>query len=91
MRARAMRWEEEVELLQEEMRRTEVFFKWKSNWWAVQSCDIETDEETRDGLFAYAASQSKLWQGLRERCWKRWEKMPMLFIEKDEVDTAIEC
>lgn len=83
-----MRWEEEVELLQEEMRRTEVFFKWKSKWWAARGKEFDTDEETRDGLTAYAASQSKVWQGLRERCWERWALMPRLFLEQNRSDTT---
>ncbi|KAG2028626.1 hypothetical protein BDR03DRAFT_818726, partial [Suillus americanus] len=32
-RARALRWAEEVDLLQEEMRRVLQFFNWQANWW----------------------------------------------------------
>ena len=34
-RARANRWTEEVDLLKEEMRRTEQFLEWHANWWAL--------------------------------------------------------
>ncbi|KAJ7800047.1 hypothetical protein B0H14DRAFT_2253522, partial [Mycena olivaceomarginata] len=32
-RARANRWAEEVDLLEEEMRRIDVFLRWRSGWW----------------------------------------------------------
>jgi hypothetical protein len=35
-RARAMHWSEEVELLQEEMRRVLQFFGWQATWWDSQ-------------------------------------------------------
>ncbi|KAF8069134.1 hypothetical protein FPV67DRAFT_1415501 [Lyophyllum atratum] len=35
-RARAMRWAEEVELVQEEMRRVLAFLSWKAGWWLEQ-------------------------------------------------------
>ncbi|KAG2127505.1 hypothetical protein DEU56DRAFT_872776 [Suillus clintonianus] len=35
-RARALRWAEEVDLLQEEMRRVLQFFNWQANWWEGQ-------------------------------------------------------
>ncbi|KIK34019.1 hypothetical protein CY34DRAFT_18005 [Suillus luteus UH-Slu-Lm8-n1] len=39
-RARAMCWEEEVELLQEEMQRVLQFFDWQANWWDEQQDQI---------------------------------------------------
>lgn len=89
LRARAIRWEEEVELLQEEMRRTEVFFKWKSKWWLNRRAGVETDEETKEGLRAYAASQSHVWQSLRSRCWSSWASMAQLFkatLDSEDID-----
>ena len=35
--ARTQRWQEEVGLLKEEMRRTLKFLKWKSSLWVVKS------------------------------------------------------
>ncbi|KAJ6448083.1 hypothetical protein C8R45DRAFT_1128122, partial [Mycena sanguinolenta] len=35
-RARAMRWAEEVDLLEEEMRRVKEFLWWRSHWWTAR-------------------------------------------------------
>ena len=35
--ARKMRWEEEVQIIQEEMRRTIVYYEWKQQWWLGQN------------------------------------------------------
>jgi len=75
-RARAMRWSEEVELLQEEMRRVLQFFGWQAMWWDSQKERrfIEPIEE-RDGLRAYAARQASLRHDLRQnfsRLWKHY-------------------
>jgi hypothetical protein len=58
-RARALRWAEEVELLQEEMCRVLQFFDWQANWWEeqgrLQICQTAAHNE---GLHAYAAQQA---------------------------------
>ncbi|OAX31006.1 hypothetical protein K503DRAFT_704426, partial [Rhizopogon vinicolor AM-OR11-026] len=73
-RARAMRWSEEVELLQEEMRRVLQFFGWQATWWDSQKERrfIEPTEE-RDGLRAYAARQASLRHDLRQNFSRLWK------------------
>jgi hypothetical protein len=60
-RARALRWAEEVELLQEEMRRVLQFLDWQANWWEeqgrLQICQAAAHNE---GLLAYAARQANI-------------------------------
>ena len=59
--ARAARWSEEVELLQEEMRRTKQFFEWKAQWWEQHReppSDIPLNSLTRQGISAYADRQA---------------------------------
>lgn len=60
-RACAMRWEEEVELLREEMRRIGAFLRWEAGRWDAR-CDevIPTDVEHEDGCMAYAQRQAHL-------------------------------
>jgi len=60
--ARLERWTEEVELLQEEMRRVVVFLEWKSgDWWAKQDVrSATTSPEIRSGLQAYARKQASI-------------------------------
>ncbi|KAG1839753.1 hypothetical protein DFJ58DRAFT_718504 [Suillus subalutaceus] len=54
-RARSMRWAEEVELLQEEMRRVSCFLRWHASWWKKKIA-----EHTLQGLSAYAYRQARL-------------------------------
>ena len=67
--ARAERYEEEVELTVEEMRRTLEFFKWKSKWWLGLQ-DLRTnspappDPQVLHGLRAYAHRQSSIYSSL---------------------------
>ncbi|KAG1812886.1 uncharacterized protein BJ212DRAFT_1448064 [Suillus subaureus] len=63
-RARALYWAEEVELLQEEMRRVLQFFDWQANWWDKQQDQIicETVAQCK-GLVAYTHKQGHIqWQ-----------------------------
>ncbi|KAJ7194344.1 hypothetical protein GGX14DRAFT_404795 [Mycena pura] len=56
-RAKAHRWSEEVDLLEEEMRRIRAFLTWHSKWWMERAqCVWQADEVpvTREGLQAYA-------------------------------------
>ncbi|KAF9456024.1 hypothetical protein BDZ94DRAFT_1353138 [Collybia nuda] len=60
-RARAMRWDEEVELLQEEMRRILVFLEWQAIWWEHQgTAAYSLDSTTKEGMIAYANKQASL-------------------------------
>lgn len=70
-----MRWEEEVELLEEEMRRTLQFFRHKADWWySRQTSSIGgATEDYLEGFRAYALSQCSVYQTLRRLCEQRWE------------------
>jgi len=72
--ARADRWEEEVILLQEEMRRVVQFLEWRSNDWFAKA-DAREDTTTlavRAGLSAYANKQASVFHNLAVRFSKRW-------------------
>ena len=58
-RARAERWREEVQLLDEEMRRTLEFGWWRARWWK-QHADSHAGMpgHVGEGLRAYAIEQS---------------------------------
>ena len=71
--ARANRWQEEVLLVQEEMRRVIAFLDSKATWWRLQGhrhSDLHDDINT--GLAAYAAHQSHLMQHLAETFATLW-------------------
>lgn len=71
-RARVARWLEEVELLDEEMRRAVQFCEWKALWWENQGNRRQTVlSHLAEGLMAYATEQAmaerfraKLWASL---------------------------
>jgi hypothetical protein len=58
-KARADRWEEEVILLDEEMRRVLEFCRWKALWWTEQVPRRENlSAQLAEGLCAYAEEQA---------------------------------
>ncbi|KAG1870583.1 hypothetical protein DFJ58DRAFT_852169 [Suillus subalutaceus] len=62
-RARSMRWAEEVELLQEEMRRVSCFLRWHASWWKKKIVEHTLQVGTtadNEGLSAYAYRQAQL-------------------------------
>ena len=72
--ARADRWEEEVILLQEEMRRVVHFLEWKSQDW-LSKTDARSGVVTpavRAGLSAYAKKQGSVYHNLALRFCRRW-------------------
>ena len=57
--ARKMRWEEEVEILQEEMRRMIVYYEWKQKWWLEENSQAMTIDDTiQHGITAYSQKQA---------------------------------
>lgn len=79
-RARFHRWQEEVELLVEEMRRVIAYFRWKAGDWQgkidlrARSQDLEP--AVSEGLAAYAERQSAMYVGMAISCARRW--LPLL-------------
>lgn len=60
-RARAQRYREELELVDEEMGRAIAFTKWRADWWLKQiGLRQSVTAELRDGLQAYAREQSAI-------------------------------
>jgi len=63
--ARKKRWEEEVLLIQEEMRRTIVYHEWRARWWRNQrGRRSDVDATTLHGIDAYAEKQAYLSESL---------------------------
>lgn len=72
-RARARRWEEEVELLLEEMTRGVAFFEYLANVWMKR---IGTRPDARgdiqSGLNSYAYQKHTMYSLLASSCKKKW-------------------
>ncbi|EMD34956.1 hypothetical protein CERSUDRAFT_75291 [Gelatoporia subvermispora B] len=68
-RARADRWKEECDLVQEEMRWVLQFFDWQSKHWQARADAVPTataaDSDSADGLVAYARRQADLRWSMR--------------------------
>ncbi|KII87015.1 hypothetical protein PLICRDRAFT_177723 [Plicaturopsis crispa FD-325 SS-3] len=74
-RARAMRWSEEIILLQEEMRRVKVTMEWQAVRWdsrAAAAAERLAGDGGAEGLTAYAYRQAALQRALKERCEYDW-------------------
>jgi hypothetical protein len=74
---RASRWEEEVELVVEEMRRTLVYFKWLAHEWEKKATlrvdtSSPTDDVTMAGISAYAHKQAALYRKLVDIFINNW-------------------
>jgi hypothetical protein len=72
--ARAQRWTEEVDLLQEEMRRVVMFLQWKAeDWLAKQDVRLATATPSiQSGLRAYARKQAAVYHNLAVSFSKSW-------------------
>jgi hypothetical protein len=68
-----MRWEEEVALLHEEMRRVLAFMTWHGDWWGAQACARSFPEDAMaEGVAAYAKKQAGLRFALRDNFTYLW-------------------
>ncbi|KAJ7030155.1 hypothetical protein C8F04DRAFT_1187110 [Mycena alexandri] len=75
-RARAARWTEEVDLLEEEMCRILVFLEWKATWWRSlkgRREDVVQDRELTDGFNAYAERQAVIQETMKGRFEDNWK------------------
>lgn len=71
--ARVARFDEEVLLVQEEMRRVLEHHLWKGRWWRSQIGNrVEVNDAYRLGLQCYAEKQAKLWEKLATKCVRLW-------------------
>ncbi|KAJ7079051.1 hypothetical protein C8R43DRAFT_1143320 [Mycena crocata] len=84
--ARKDRWEEEVEMLHEEMKRVLCFLRWRSLWWEARRSRRQggISRELRAGLVAYAARQAALHRELTRRFRTTWSTSA-----KDAVRAAL--
>ena len=72
-KARADRWEEDVILLDEEMRRVLQFCIWKASWWKEQaSLRKDLPKPLAEGLSAYAAEQVDMEQKIHTAWTEKW-------------------
>ena len=72
-RARMCRWNEELLIVQEEMRRVLAYFEWKSSWWLEQANRRSgLEASVQSGVMAYAHKQSTLSLRMAARCAAHW-------------------
>lgn len=71
--ARSRRWDEEVDLLKEEMRRVLISLEWKACWWEDRRVVAGFTASHREGASAYTSSQARLLRGLGKHFQKLWE------------------
>lgn len=73
-RARADRWREELDLLQEEMSRTVAFLEWKSGSWGkgVGSRSGSVTADIQCGIDAYAFKQASIYHELAVSLANQW-------------------
>jgi len=73
MKARQDRWEEEYQLVQEEMRRTVAYLEWKADWWKGQAYRrAGLDLALSQGVSAYALRQASLMTALATSSVSKW-------------------
>jgi hypothetical protein len=73
-RARAMRWSEEVLLLQEEMRRVLAYHTWHALWWVDQGTRwVDLPAARSEGLLAYAHRQAHIFRAMHDDCQRMWK------------------
>ncbi|KAF4622330.1 hypothetical protein D9613_009070 [Agrocybe pediades] len=90
-RARAMRLNEEVELVQEEMRRVLAFLEWQAKWWSSRPDGSEWESQPvpaiSEGMRAYKYRQAALREALQDQFKKSWEGVPKAVEEcMKEID-----
>ncbi|KAJ7078760.1 hypothetical protein C8R43DRAFT_1143354 [Mycena crocata] len=78
-RTRQMCWREEVDLLEEEMRRIQEFMTWWAGWWTgLIGKRIVEDDTQREGETAYALRQAALRIAIRDSFAHKWLDLPEL-------------
>ncbi|KAG5222177.1 CxC2 domain-containing protein [Salix suchowensis] len=74
-RARKLRWQEEAELLKEEMRRVRRGLEWKSEWWRRQAAGwVGLSSAEAEGVNAYAHRQAAVFSTLKAHFTSLWDK-----------------
>ncbi|KAG1846964.1 hypothetical protein C8R48DRAFT_750553 [Suillus tomentosus] len=71
-RAHALRWNEEVLLLKEEMRRTRAYLEWKARWWDIRAKFTVDNRPLSEGIAVYAFRQAALQRRLSVSFLQLW-------------------
>lgn len=72
-KARAERWGEEIQLLEEEMRRVITYLEWMASWWREQGSRwVSQPAALERGLKVYAERQARVYEGLACRFAVLW-------------------
>ncbi|TFK59258.1 hypothetical protein BDN72DRAFT_873066 [Pluteus cervinus] len=82
-RARAHRWQEECYLLQEEMRRVKVYFKYRAQEWRAAATTPYSIKD--EGRRAYAMRQAAVFDSLYIRCISVWKECEGYFTMGDDT------
>ncbi|KAF7368058.1 CxC2 domain-containing protein [Mycena sanguinolenta] len=86
-RARSMRWREEVDLLEEEMRRVTVFLRWRSEWWRQMVGQRELPVGPQlEGETAYALRQADVQAHLADSFEAEGRDGTLVVDDEDEVE-----
>ncbi|KAK7059400.1 hypothetical protein R3P38DRAFT_2495701, partial [Favolaschia claudopus] len=73
-KARKARWEEEVKLLEEEMRRSLRYLEWQATWWeSRQESRLEVSSDLKAALRAYALKQAWFHRRIRDFFKSQWD------------------
>ncbi|KAJ7046286.1 hypothetical protein C8F04DRAFT_1173230 [Mycena alexandri] len=90
-KARKERWEEEVQLLREEMKRVLRFLRWKALWWEEQrgARREQISVALRAGLDAYAARQAAGLRDMVRRFKTSWDTSAVTAVRTALVDDAL--
>ena len=75
-KARYMHWDEEVQLLREEMRRVLAFMQWHEKWWIERGAmPVNVPSGEMEGMMAYAARQAALRQAIYKNFRDQWSEV----------------
>jgi hypothetical protein len=89
-----MRWAEEVDLLEEEMRRILQFLRWRTGWWTAKVGQRGLPEGPQcEGETAYALRQAEIQSELADQFTEEWKALAELISQGragKEVDGAEE-
>jgi hypothetical protein len=86
-----MRYAEEVELVEEEMRRVLQFLEWRAGWWRSLIGlreGLQPEAALREGHLAYAWKQAAYMDGLAARFRKTWKDVPD-YLARARKDYAV--
>jgi hypothetical protein len=86
-----MCWEEEVQLVQEEMRRVLAFLLWQAQWWMERRmANSTTSSDQMEGYVAYASRQAALWIKMRDRLFVTWHHVEEYIVRGgDTLDNEV--